>query len=50
VARRGSKKMGQMLDHETFIDKRIAGKVPLEYKRIRCQMIYDVKHDGGHKA
>jgi hypothetical protein len=28
----------------------IAGNVPSGYKRIRCHMIYDVKHDGRHKA
>jgi hypothetical protein len=31
-------------------DKGIAGNVPSGYKRIRCHMIYDVKHDGRHKA
>jgi Reverse transcriptase (RNA-dependent DNA polymerase) len=42
--------MGQLLEYETFIDKGIAGNVPSGYKRIRCHMIYDVKHDGRHKA
>jgi hypothetical protein len=42
--------MGQLLEYETFVDKRIAGNVLSGYKRIRCHMIYDVKHDGRHKA
>jgi hypothetical protein len=42
--------MGQMLEYETFIDKGIAGNVPSGYKSICCHMIYDVKHDGRHKA
>jgi hypothetical protein len=44
-----SPNMGQLLDYETFVDKGIALNVPSEYKRIRCHMIYDVKHDGRHK-
>jgi hypothetical protein len=42
--------MGQLLDYETFVDKGIAGNVPSGYKRIRCHLIYDAKHDGRHKA
>jgi hypothetical protein len=42
--------MGQLLEYQTFIDKGKGGNVPTGYKRIRCHMIYDVKHDGQHKA
>jgi hypothetical protein len=42
--------MGQLLEYETFINIGIAGSVPSGFKRIRCHMIYDVKHDGRHKA
>jgi hypothetical protein len=42
--------MGQLLDYEIFVDKRIAGHVPSGYKRIRCHMTHDVKHDGRHKT
>jgi hypothetical protein len=34
----------------TFIDRGIGGIAPNGYKKIRCHMIYDVKHDGQHKA
>jgi hypothetical protein len=42
--------MGQLLEYETFDHKGIAGNVPSGYKRILCQMIYDMKHEGSHKA
>jgi hypothetical protein len=42
--------MGQLLEYESFVDKGIAGNVPSGHKRIRCHMIYDMKHDGRHKA
>jgi Reverse transcriptase (RNA-dependent DNA polymerase) len=42
--------MGQLLEYQMFIDKGKGGNVPTRYKRIRCHMIYDVKHDGQHKA
>jgi hypothetical protein len=42
--------MGQLLEYEIFIDKGKDACVPIGYKRIRCHMIYDVKHDGRHKA
>jgi hypothetical protein len=42
--------MGQLLEYQTFIDKEKGGNVPTRYQRIRCHMIYDVKHAGQHKA
>jgi hypothetical protein len=38
------------LDYNTFVDKGLGGAAPSGYKKIRYQMIYDVKHDGCHKA
>jgi hypothetical protein len=40
----------QLLDYNTFVDKGLRGAAPSGYKKIRYQMIYDVKHDGHHKA
>jgi Reverse transcriptase (RNA-dependent DNA polymerase) len=40
----------QLLDYKTFVDKGLGGAAPSGYKKIRYQMIYDVKHDGRHKA
>ncbi|MFA9289535.1 MAG: reverse transcriptase domain-containing protein [Weeksellaceae bacterium] len=42
--------MNQLKDYQTFIDKGKGGEVPQGYKKIRCHMVYDVKHDGRHKA
>jgi Reverse transcriptase (RNA-dependent DNA polymerase) len=42
--------MGQHLGYNTWIDMGIGGIPPNGYKKIRCHMIYDVKHDGRHKA
>jgi hypothetical protein len=42
--------MRQLLEYNTFVDKGKGGIPPAGYKRIRCHMIYDVKHDGRHKA
>ena len=42
--------MGQLMEYNTFIDKGKGDIAPDGYKKIRCQMIYDVKHDGRHKA
>jgi Reverse transcriptase (RNA-dependent DNA polymerase) len=41
---------GQLLEYNTWIDKGFGGIPPNGYKKIRCHMIYDVKHDGRHKA
>jgi hypothetical protein len=42
--------MGQLLEYQTFIEKGKFGNVPTGYKRIRCHIICNVKHDGQHKA
>ena len=42
--------MSQLLEYQTFIDKGDGSVHPSGYKRIRCHWIYDVKHDGRHKA
>ena len=42
--------MCQLIEYQTFVDKGKGGEVPLGYKKIRCHMVYDVKHDGRHKA
>lgn len=40
----------QVEGYETFIDKGKDAIPPAGYKKIRCHMVYDVKHDGRHKA
>jgi hypothetical protein len=42
----------QIDDYDTFIDKgrHFKGKPPAGYKKIRVYIIFDVKHDGRHKA
>ena len=40
----------QLIEYNTFIDKGIGGEAPQGYKKICCHIIYDVKHDGRHKA
>ena len=42
--------MKQLHEYETFIDKGKEAHIPVGYKKIRCHMVYDVKHDGRHKA
>jgi Reverse transcriptase (RNA-dependent DNA polymerase) len=42
--------MRQLIEYQTFVDKGKGGEAPTGYKKIRCHMIYDVKHDGRHKA
>jgi hypothetical protein len=41
---------GQLLEYNTFINRGKGGSTPNGYKKIRCHMIYNVKHDGHHKA
>jgi Reverse transcriptase (RNA-dependent DNA polymerase) len=45
-------KLNQIDDYITFIDKGHHTKVspPSGYKKIRVHLVYDVKHNGGHKA
>jgi hypothetical protein len=40
----------QLIEYNTFIDKGVGGEAPVGYKKIHCHIIYDVKHDGRHKA
>jgi hypothetical protein len=40
----------QLMEYNTFIDHGIGGIAPNGYNKIQCHMIYDVKHDGRHKA
>jgi hypothetical protein len=42
--------MGRLLEYNAWIDKGIGRIPPNRYKKIRCHMIYDVKHDGQHNA
>jgi Reverse transcriptase (RNA-dependent DNA polymerase) len=41
--------MKQLLEYRTFVDKG-KGTAVVGYKRISCHIIYDVNHDGRHKA
>jgi hypothetical protein len=41
----------QMDDYDTFTDMGRGGKPPTkDYKKIRVHLIYDIKHNGRHKA
>jgi hypothetical protein len=42
--------MRQLLEYNTFVDKGINCTPTSGYKKIWCHMVYDVKHDGRHKA
>jgi Reverse transcriptase (RNA-dependent DNA polymerase) len=42
--------MNQLLEYQTFLDIGKGGEVPIGYKKIRCHMVYAVKHDSRHKA
>jgi hypothetical protein len=42
--------MKQLLEYNTFVGQGQGGDAPAGYKKIRCHMIYDVKHDGHHKT
>ena len=42
--------MTQLDEYNTFIDKAKPGESPKGYKKIKVHPIYDVKHDGRHKA
>jgi hypothetical protein len=42
--------ISQLLEYSTFINKGKDGIAPHGYKKIRCHMVYDVKHDGHHKS
>ena len=36
----------QLMDYDTFIDKGIRKQMPNDCTKIRCHMIFTVKHDG----
>ena len=47
----------QIFQHETFLDKgkaifngKTISNAPIGYKKIRVHFVFDVKHDGRHKA
>ena len=42
--------LSQIEECETFEDKGKGAKVPKDFKLIRCHFVFDVKHDGHHKA
>ena len=42
--------MDQLDEYNVFIDKGKDPTIPPGYKRIRTHLIYDIKHDGRHKA
>ena len=42
--------LGQVDEYETFDDRGKDAPAPEGYKRIRVHFVYDIKHDGRHKA
>ena len=42
--------MGQLEEYDVFKDMGKGVKLPEGYKKIRVHLVYDVKHDGRHKA
>ena len=42
--------MKQINDYKTFIDKGKNGKPPDGSKKIGLHLVFDIKHDGRHKA
>ena len=38
------------MDYDTFIEKGLRNQMPNDYTKIRCHMIFTVKHNGLHKA
>ena len=42
--------LSQIHEYNTFIDKGKGFDMPRSYTKIRLHMVYDVKHDGRHKA
>ena len=43
-------KLGQIDDHQVFIDHGEHGSTPQGYKKITVHLVFDAKHDGRHKA
>ena len=42
--------LSQIMEYKTFLDRGYGDKRPPGYKRIRAHWVFDVKHDGRHKA
>ena len=42
--------LNQLDEYSTFDDRGKNGKVPTGYKKIQVHLVYDIKHDGRHKA
>ena len=42
--------IGQLQDYETFQDKGKGAPIPKGYKQITVHLVFNVKHDGRHKA
>ena len=42
--------MSQLDEYSLFIDLGKGGKPPNDYKKIKVHLVFDVKHDGRHKA
>ena len=42
--------LGQLDGYESFMDMGKGAPIPEGYKAIPCHFMYDVKHDGRHKA
>ena len=40
----------QLLEYDSFADLGLGAPTPAGHQRIPCHMVYDVKHDGRHKA
>ena len=40
----------QLFEYEAFEDKGLGADLPIGYTKIPCHFVYDVKHDGRHKA
>ena len=40
----------QIDEYETFEDRGLGAKPPPDYKKIRVHLVFDMKHDGRHKA
>jgi hypothetical protein len=52
MGRRNSIELGQIDEYVTFINKGHHTKVspPNGFKKIRVHLVFDIKHDGRHKA
>ena len=44
------RKLNQIDEYDTFKDLGTGTKAPAEYKKIQVHLVFNVKHDGRHKA